>query len=60
MTIDKAIEILTSNKKELLISSIADLRTAQQMGIEALKRIKQNRTLHFRPSQILLPGETED
>ena len=33
---------------------------AMKLGIEALKRLEQNRTLYFMPSIKLLPGETEE
>jgi len=60
MTIDRAVEILTSDKREVLISSIAELREAQQMGIEALSYINicRHNPNCFRIS--LLPGETEE
>ena len=58
MTIDRAIQILTSDQENLLISSVADLRRAKSLGIEALNRIKEDRQFSGIRSTKPLPGET--
>lgn len=60
MTIDKAIQVLN-----YLISISShmpnpDHRDAIKLGIEALKRIKQQRALEACERSYLLPGETRD
>ena len=58
MTIDKAIEILTAERICFPTSHTPDLNDALQLGIEALKAVKDSR---FDPSTYvphLLPGET--
>ena len=57
MTIDEAIRILKADKSDEVATEMEDIDGALQLGIEALKRLKQNRTLHFIPSLKLLPGE---
>ena len=73
MTIEKAIEILeTKIKGSFIVRDNPDLRDALQMGVEALKRIKEDRAKGYdsgmnRGAQYgiaytfghLLPGETE-
>jgi len=58
MKIDKAIEIL----KELKRGLVADEEDAIQLGIEALKSVKQDRVLKLQlPGRLIpLPGETEE
>lgn len=56
----EAIEILNISLEKGYQPEIEDLNGAVNLGIEALKRLEQNRTLHFIPSLKLLPGETEE
>ena len=57
MTIDEAIEILDLSTKKYETASYTDWRKASQLGIEALKRIRRQRSV-FLPGEIeLLPGE---
>lgn len=60
MNIPKAIEILHLLFGHIYEGSELDRDTAIKLGIEALKRLEQNRTLHFVPSLKLLEGETKD
>lgn len=60
MTIDKAIEILTALARPIREDENPDDSDALKLGIEALKRLEQNRTLHFIPSMKLLEGETDE
>ena len=59
MTIDEAIKILIEDRKERLICSITELRVAQQLGIEALKRVKKERETIGKWHSRILPEETE-
>jgi len=60
MTIDEAIEILTQHQKGTDPLYLPNLPDAEQLGIEALKRLKRER-LHFNVHpDTLLPGETKD
>ena len=59
MNPDKAIKILTINKELPDPYGDKDLRDAQELGIEALKREKANREEKFVVVGPL-PGETED
>ncbi len=60
MTIDEAIEDLTSYLKDSKLPKSSYLYNATLLGIEALKRVQLCRGDH--PSQVfsLLPGETEE
>ena len=58
MNIDKAIEILTTWKKENCPPPLADELNALHLGIEALKRIRRQRTLFLPGEIVLLSGET--
>jgi hypothetical protein len=58
--IDKAIEILTINNDHNPKFSDADRRDALKLGIEALKRVKAERTGYETYAPDLLPGETKD
>ena len=60
MTINKAIEILQQDLDDPGSVDISDLNTAQQLGIEALKREKEWRQRYEPLNPQLLPGETED
>jgi len=60
MTIDKAIEIKLQWRKGNYPPALADEMNADMMSIEALKAIKEYRSLPFYSSLKLLPGETKD
>lgn len=60
MKIEKAIEELKGLDEVQGGMWRKDLQDAIKLGIEALKRLEQNRTLHFIPSLKLLPGETKE
>jgi len=60
MDLDKVVKILTSDMDNVLISSVADLRAAKKLGIEALKREKRNREDPNCVIVGLLPGETDE
>ena len=60
MKIEKAIEILTTHTKEPCTISFDDLKEAEKLGIEALKRVKDNRENLLPFAFHALPGETEE
>ncbi|MBA7581907.1 hypothetical protein ES708_23821 [subsurface metagenome] len=60
MTIDEAIRLLQKDLDDSGSVDIMDLNEAQQLGIEALKRLKVNRVKYAFPHSMLLPGETKD
>ena len=60
ITIDKAIEILTIHNDHNPNFTDADRRKAHQLGIEALKAIKQARNVAYSTPAHYLPGETKD
>lgn len=60
MTIDKAIEILTIYMKGSDEAEPVDFDNSILLGIEALKRIKAERTGYETYAPDLLPGETEE
>lgn len=60
MNLDKAIEILSNHGVKPEGATWQDYLDAVKLGIEAIKRLKQNRTLHFIPSLKPLPEETTD
>lgn len=60
MTLEKAIEILTLDLFENPKDPCCDLELATQLGIEALKRIKEQRSYRFSHMCRLLPEETKD
>ena len=59
MTIDEAIKILERWKGARLSVGYFDDVRAFQLGIEALKRLKEQRVLEACERNYLLPGETE-
>lgn len=59
MTIDEAIEILTIHNDHNPNFTDADRRDAHELGIEALKQIKQIRAYAKELYLPLLPGETK-
>ncbi|MBU0847430.1 hypothetical protein KKH23_09630 [Patescibacteria group bacterium] len=60
MTLDKAIEILTIHNDHNPNFADADRREAYRLGIEALKREKENRDNPDFVRVGQLPGETND
>ena len=60
MKIDKAIKILDVHQEMLRLEDLPDLYNALQLGIEALKRLKEHREEHIDITFRALPGETED
>ena len=60
MTIEKAIEILQDLLREGPQFPPDDRREAVQLGIEALKTVKDMRNHPFPDGVIELPGETKD
>jgi len=60
MTLEKAIRIQTIHNDHNAIFTDAQRRAARQLGIEALKRLIQNRTSAPTVTFYPLPGETED
>lgn len=59
MTIDKAIKILSGDMSDIRILEVPDFIGAQNLGIEALKRLRINRINNTFYVHQLLPGETE-
>ena len=58
MTIDEAIKILTIHNDHNPNFTDADRRDAHQLGIEALKRVEEERTGYETFAPDFLPGET--
>jgi len=59
ITIDEAIGVNGGLARELDIPERAKERAAVRLGIEALKRLKEQRSLKYVAMNLLLPGETE-
>lgn len=59
MTIDQAIELLRRDIDNPGSADIQDLNEAEQLGIEALKRVKDAREVGGYGSWYFLKGETE-
>lgn len=59
MTIDRAIEILTTDLRERHPYTRPDVITAIRLGIEALKYYQEVRPLEVSSYYPLLPGETK-
>lgn len=59
MKIEKAIEILKADLLQPGSGDKLDFQDAEQLGIEALKQVEQNRTINLDISYEPLPGETE-
>ena len=57
MKIDKAIKILEAYQGGVKLSRVKVLEDALQLGIEALKTIKAERTIYGFKRQVRLPGE---
>lgn len=60
MTIDEAVKSSQEATVYLGIHHQDRLAKAVQLGIEALKRLRNHRTVDFCSADILLPGETKD
>ena len=60
MTIQEAIELLSSIYGHVDMEVATKERIALKLGIEALKRVKLHRTDRRYPFNTLLPGETEE
>ena len=60
MNIEKAIEILYLSKEPEFEGDSNDFYEAIQLGIEALKSVKQDRVLRLEGRLHPLPGETEE
>ena len=58
MTIDEAIKILQHNLAEITPSAWPDTHASLTLGIEALKRVREQRTGYENYAPDLLPGET--
>jgi len=59
MTLDKAIEIKLQWRKDNYPPALADEIDADNISIEALKRVAKMRTYKPTPPGLLLPGETQ-
>ena len=59
MTIDKAIEILKDIVNTAHYSDYPDDHGAIKLGIEALKRVRNDRGTSYQPVWYPLPGETK-
>ena len=59
MKLEKAIEILEHRVKSPFVKANTDSLEATQLGIEALKAVKQDRVLRLPGRLEPLPGETE-
>lgn len=57
MTIDKAIEVLKDYKMESAFETTPDFTSALQLGIEALKFVKQYEADNLVSHNPVLPGE---
>ena len=60
MTIDEAIEIETIHNDHNPDFTDAQRRVAHQLGIEALKAVKECRASHMFCPGLTMPGETKD
>jgi hypothetical protein len=59
ITIEKAIEKLEEQKRGKEVTGATGYAKSLQLGIEALKRVKENRETIPAKHTWLLPGETE-
>ena len=59
ITIKEAIKRLRQDIDNPGSVAIEDVNEAEELGIEALKRLKELRLLYFDPPRELLPGETK-
>ena len=60
MQIDEAIEELQAIKKKAEIDGMPYGAEAIQLGIEALKRVRDYKEAHFNLHYTPMPGETEE
>ncbi len=60
MTIDEAIKVLKEHSELVLVAFNPKLRIAIGLGIEALKRVRDERTGYELYAPDLLPGETKE
>ena len=60
MTLTKAIELLALDLADPGSVPIEDLNSAQELGIEALKAVRDERIDGYYPDDFLLPGETKE
>ena len=60
MTIQEAIRIKKEYHPMIQRLGVLGLYEAHMLGLEALKRLEQDRELHFVPKRLLLPGETKE
>lgn len=60
MNLDKAMKILTKWNEEGFVETFDDLRGAEKLGVEAMKRIIYCRSGHADEVFKLLPGETAE
>lgn len=60
MTLGKAIELIQQDLDDPGSVDIMDLDEAQRLSIEAMKRVKQERTGYETYALDLLPGETKN
>lgn len=60
MTIDEAIEILQTEARESRDRDLCDDADAMELGIEALRQIKEERKQKTGFYRDLLPGETKE
>jgi HD superfamily phosphodiesterase len=60
MTIDQALDLLTTAKEGWPLNDNERYYQALELGIEALSRYKALRKHHFTGTAALLPGETEE
>jgi len=58
MQIDEAIEILQNDIDNTGAVTIEDFIEAEQLGVEALKRVKWHKVQHLTGYYELLPGES--
>jgi hypothetical protein len=60
MTIQQAIKYLTGLTRGIDKNELPNLHAAANLGIEALKTIKAERTIYGFKRQARLPGETDE
>lgn len=60
MTLDKAIETMQLDMDQNVYLDTSDLNVAMKLGIEALKRLKNQRNVPTDISFVSLPGETKE
>ena len=60
MTLEKAIELMQTDIADIDYNYPSDLSDAMKLGVEALKRVKNERVLSYPLIYHFLPGETTD